>query len=499
MRTLLSKLKLSSAYALSFLTTSTALASSIVLASSSVAFAEEVKMSDSQGISLTIYNQNFGLVRDVRSMSLTPGINHVRFEDVAAQIDPTTVSFQSLTAPNAVVVREQNYQYDLIDTNTILSKSVGKEIKFKQFLDNGSVAELNGTLLNSPTAVVYDPNGGSRQGYHGLVVKTADGIVLNPVGQIQLAEMPPGLVPKPSLLWKLEATKGGEHKTEVAYQTAGINWKCDYVAVVNKDDTESDLTSWVTLDNKSGATYKNAALKLLAGDVHRVQPAAIRSRGMLMAKAAAAPAAQFKEQSFAEYHLYSLQGKTDVKDKETKQMSLFNASAIPIKKLFIFDVGGQNYYSRNASSNKIQVKFELVNSEKNHLGMPMPKGKVRVYKQDQDGSLQFIGEDEIDHTPKDEKVRLYIGDAFDLVGERKQMSSRSIPGTPHIQRYTYEISLRNHKDSEVTITDVEHAYGDWIILNSSMPYTKKDSHTFEFAAKVPAHGETKISYEIEIK
>lgn len=479
-----------------------ALALSLFLQTQS-AIAQEVTMSDSQGVSLTVYNQNFGLVRDVRSITLSPGINNVRFEDVAAQIDPTSVSFQSLSAPNTVVVREQNYQYDLIDTNTVLSKSVGKDIRFKQYLENGSVAELSGTLLNSPTSIVYNPNGGSTRQHQGLVIRTAEGIVLNPSGQIQLAELPPGLVPKPSLLWKLEATKGGEHKTEVAYQTNGINWKCDYVAVVNQDDTQSDLTSWVTIDNKSGASYKNAALKLLAGDVHRVQPA--RPRGVMYAKGAAIGGAappQFKEQSFAEYHLYTLQGKTDVKNNETKQLSLFNAAAIPVRKLFVFEPGGaQPYYNPgNSTGDKIQVKFEILNSEKNHLGMPMPKGKVRVYKQDNDGALQFVGEDEIDHTPRDEKVRLFIGNAFDLVGERKQTSSRSVQADGrNVQRYSYEISLRNHKNTEVTITDVEHAYGDWIVLNSSMSYIKKDSHTFEFAAKVPANGETKITYEIEIK
>ncbi len=224
-----------------------------------------------------------------------------------------------------------------------------------------------------------------------------------------------------------------------------------------------------------------------------------------MMSAARAAEPQFQEQSFAEYHLYTLQGKTDVLDNETKQMSLFNASAIPIKKLFIYEpnrgIPPFMYYQRNGNDNnsekKVQVKFELANTEKNHLGIPMPKGKVRVYKKDQDGALQFIGEDEIEHTPKDEKIRLFIGDAFDLVGEHKQVTYSKL--SDKVSRYTYEISLRNHKDSAVTIVAVEHAYGDWTILNSSMDYTKKDSHTFEFSAKVPANGETKITYEIEIR
>lgn len=461
---------------------------------------EEVKVSDSQGVSITIYNQNFGLVRDTRTINLHEGINNVRFEDVAGCIDPTSVSFQSLTAPNSVTVREQNYQYDLMDQNTILSKSVGKELKIKQHLANGAVEEITGKLLNPPMSRVFSDNSSTTRS-QGIVLKTNDGIILNPAGQISLAELPPGLVPKPSLLWKIAADKAGDHRTEIAYQTSGINWKCDYVAIVNKDDDKSDLTSWVTIDNKSGGTYKDAALKLLAGDVHKVQQAQNYPMAPMMKSARAASAEQqFQEQSFAEYHLYSLKGKTTVADNETKQMSLFNASEIPIRKMFIYEPNKNVYYwngGGNNSEQKIQVKFELANSEKNHLGIPMPKGKVRVYKKDQDGALQFIGEDEIDHTPRDEKVRLYIGDAFDLVGEHKQTNYNRV--SDRVSRYTYEISLRNHKDSDVTITAVEHSYGDWTILNSSMEYAKKDSHTFEFAAKVPANGETKITYEIEVR
>lgn len=457
-------------------------------------FGEEVSASQSQGTSLTIYNQNFALVRDQRNIKLNEGINYLRFEDVAAQIDPTSVSFQSLTAPNSVVVREQNYQYDLMSPSSILAKSRGKELHFKQYLSSGGVAEISGKLLNSPDQA------------QGLVLQTTDGIVLNPQGQVRLAELPSGLVPRPSLLWKLESTKAGDHKTEIAYQTAGLSWHCDYVAVVNKDDTLSDLTSWVTLDNKSGASYQNAALKLMAGDVHRVTapaPRGMRGGAMYKAMESDSMAPQFTEAAFAEYHLYSLQGKTNVKDNETKQMSLFNAAAIPVKKLFVFEPSGQGeyYYGRPAGNNKVQVKFEIVNSDKNQLGMPMPKGKVRVYKKDADGALQFVGEDEIDHTPRDEKIRLYIGNAFDVVAEKKQLTNQSLgnSGKYRINRASYEISLRNHKKEDVTIVCIEHAYGDWTIINSSQPDTKKDSHTFEFQVKVPAGGETKVTYEVETK
>lgn len=464
-------------------------------------FAQEVTSSASKDVSLTIYNQNFGLVRDVRQIELKNGVSYLRFEDVAAQIDPTSVSLVSLTAPNAVVVREQNYQYDLLNPTTILNKSIGKQVKFRQFLPAGQMRELSGTLLNAPEVSVSDTEGNVTVRGQGLVVQTAEGVVLDPQGQAELAELPPGLVPKPSLLWKLESTKAGAHDTEISYQTGGLNWRCDYVTVVNQDDTKADLTSWVTIDNKSGATFKKAALKLLAGDVHRVQMQPVyRHMAATEEAAAASPPPQFKEQAFAEYHLYTLQGRTDVNDRETKQLSLFNTSDVPVKKLFIFEperavpiyVEGSE-----TSMQKVQIKLEVENSEANRLGMPMPKGKVRVYKKDEDGALQFIGEDMIDHTPRDEKIRLYIGDAFDVVGERKQTNVIRVSSTT--DRISYEISLRNHKKTAATVTAVEHAYGQWKIIQASHPHKKKDARTFEFSVAVPANGTVNIAYTIEIK
>ncbi|MBX9941539.1 MAG: DUF4139 domain-containing protein [Candidatus Obscuribacterales bacterium] len=456
----------------------------------------KAKANDSESVAITVYNQNFGLVKDIRNVELKEGINNLRFDDVAAAIDPTSVNFLSLTAPNSVVVREQNYQYDLMDVSTILSKSVGKEIKIRQYT-GGGVHEVSGTLLNSPLVTVSDSNGNVSQRSQSIVLKTPSGIVLGANGEVELAELPSGLVAKPSLLWKLQADKGGEHRAEISYQTQGMNWKCDYVAVANSDDTACDLTSWVTLDNKSGASFKQAALKLMAGDVHRVTQAPM-PRGYALMKSAMAGAAapQFTEQSFAEYHLYSLAGRTDLNNNETKQLTLFNAASVPVKKLFVFESGSVNHYGQ-ANSQKVNVKLEIANTQGNNLGMPMPKGKVRVYKKDQDGAMQFVGEDLIDHTPKDEKVRLYIGDAFDIVGERKQTNYQQI--SQRLLKQSFEISLRNHKEKEVTVTVIEHAYGDWKVVNSSQPFTKKDSHTIEFAVKVPANGESKVTYDLEIK
>ncbi|MBK8222094.1 MAG: DUF4139 domain-containing protein [Candidatus Obscuribacter sp.] len=473
----------------------------ILALSSALALAAKVpaqEVSASKDVAITVYNQNFGLVKDTREINLKGGINFLRFEDVAAAIDPTTVSFTSLTAPNSVAVREQNYQFDLMDESTILARSLGKTVKFRQYLSGGAVREITGTLLSSPSVTVADSNGNISQRGQSIVVKTGSGIIVGASGELEIAELPEGLVAKPSLLWKLECDKAGAHNTEISYQTQGMNWKCDYVAVANADDSSCDLTSWVTIDNKSGATYKNAALKLMAGDVHKVQQpsaAPMMERAMAMDAVAAEP--QFSEQSFAEYHLYSLKGRTDVRDNETKQLTLFNASAVPVKKLYVLESNNSYYGGDGQQKQKVNVKLELANSKDNNLGMPLPKGKVRVYKKDQDGAMQFVGEDEVDHTPKDEKVRVYIGDAFDIAAERVQTGQQQI--SERVQRQSYSISLRNHKKEAVTVTCVEHAWGDWKIVNSSMPYTKKDSHTFEFNVKVAPDTEEKLTYTIEIK
>ena len=425
-------------------------------------------------VQLTIYNQNFALVKENRDMSLEKGMNTVSILDVASAIEPSSVAFKSLTDPNAVVVREQNYQYDLVNTNTILAKSLGKRVKVIKYLD-GTVKEIEGVVLSTPE--------------NGLVLQTADGLVLNPSGEIQVMEMPEGLVARPTLVWKLDSDRAGAQKTEIGYLTNNITWSADYVAVVDPLDKYIDLTGWVTLDNKSGATYENASLNLMAGDVHRVQPQ--EELGMLYKAApmAASPAPQFTEKAFFEYHLYTLKDKTTVRDKESKQISLLTAARVPAKKIYVFD-GAQN-------DKKVNVVMEVVNSQSSNLGMPLPKGKVRVYKQESDANQHFIGEDLIDHTPKDEKVRLYLGDAFDLVGERKQMTQRQI--SDHEREESYEITLRNHKDLPVTIVIVEHLWGDWKITQSSNKYEKKDANTIEIPVEVPKDGEVKVTYTDRIK
>ena len=455
-------------------------------------------VSGPKSVQLTVYNANFALVKDTRSISLQSGVNSIDVEDVAAKLDPTSVLFKSLTAPNSVSILEQNYQYDLISPQNILNKSVGQPVTFTNYDANGNMRQSSGTLLNPPA------NG-------GIVVRDEKGtLTLNPVGQVTLTKMPEGLHPKPTLNWLLRSDKEGEQDAEISYITDGIGWKADYVALVNKDDTALDLTGWVTLNNESGATYKDAKLTLMAGDVRRVAPQEVGMDGAYMRAAAAAP--QFQEKAFFEYHMYTMQRPTSIRDKETKQLALLNASNVAAVKEMIYD-GRKGWFSGwwypgrtdldpgagydTSDYHKVNVILEVNNSKDNHMGMPLPKGTIRVYKLDDDGSQQFIGEDTIDHTPKDEKIRLYIGDAFDVVGDHKRTDYQK--PSPRVVIESFEVSVRNHKDSAVNVKVVEHVWSDWDITQSSAKHIKKDARTIEFPISVPANGETKVTYTIKTK
>ena len=452
-----------------------------------------------KSVQLTVYNSNFALVKDVRTIELAKGINQLEVEDVAAQIDATSVLFKSLTAPNSVVILEQNYQYDLISPDNILNKSVGKRAMFTRYDANGKAYTDTGIILNPVS------NG-------GLVIKTDDGqIVLRPSGQVSLESMPEGLHPKPTLSWMLRSDREGRQDAEISYITQGINWTADYVALVNKDDTKLDLSGWVTLDNKSGTTYKDAKLTLMAGDVRRIQPIneMVYMDGLSMPSAVPAP--QFEEKSFFEYHMYTMERATTIRDNETKQLSLLNASGAPVTKELIYD-GRQEWWRSwwypgrvgdpgggydTSNYHKVNVVLEVKNSKENNMGMPLPKGKIRVYKLDDTGSQQFIGEDMIDHTPRDEKIRLYIGDAFDVVGDYKRTDYKKIAS--NVIEESFEVSIRNHKDVSVNVKVVDHVWSDWEVIRKSHEYEKKDAHTIQFPVNIPANGETKVTYTIRTK
>ncbi len=447
----------------------------------------------SDGVELAVYNQNLALVKDRRSLDLSQGLNEVRFVDVAAQIDPTSVHFRSLDDPEGTVVLEQNYEYDIVGSTKLLSKYVDQEISV--VTEDGQ--EYVGTLLS---------------GADDVILQAADGQVtvlrLDRIKEFTFPALPEGLITRPTLVWQLESGQGGAQDVEVTYLTGGVNWQANYIVVLADDEQSLDLDGWVTLDNRSGTSYEDAKLKLIAGDIHRAPTEGyVVEKDMVAFEAAAPPAPQVEERGFFEYHLYEVQRPVTVKDQQTKQIEFVTASGVPTEKFFVYD-GAQLYYGRyyqpvddpgygTASNQKVMVMLEFKNGEDEGLGVPLPKGTLRVYKKDVDDSSLLIGEDAIDHTPKDEQVRLYIGDAFDVVGERVQTDFKADYDDDWMEE-SFEITLRNHKDEDIEVRVVEHLYrwSEWKILEPSQEFEKMDAQTIEFRVPVQADGEAIVTYTV---
>ncbi len=454
--------------------------------------AAPVAAAKSAGVDITVYNQNVALVKDKRTLALKQGMNEVRFSDVAAQIDPTSVQFTSLTDPSGTRVLEQNYAYDIVGTQKIIQKYLDQNVAL--VTEDGT--KYSGKLLSGADDIILQGDDG-----HVTTVK------LTRVREVKFPQLPGGLITKPTLIWSVNAGRDGNQDTQVTYLTNGIGWKANYVIVVNSQDTSMNLNGWVTIDNQSGATYEDARLKLVAGDVRRLEkvPAAKAMDGARSGLQATATPPQFVEQSLFEYHMYTLQRATTISNRETKQIEFTTGANVPIGKLFVYDGASNLRFGGYAltdpaygktSDTKVAVMIEFKNSEQNSLGMPLPKGTIRVYKQDTDGGNQFIGEDNIDHTAKDEMIRLNIGNAFDVVGERKQVNFNKI--NDKTIEETYQIKLRNHKKEAVQVRAVEHLFrwSNWQILQPSTDYNKLDAQTIEFRVNVPPDGEQTINYTV---
>jgi hypothetical protein len=459
------------------------LAASLWSAQLAAAAPQAITRDDQKDLMVTIYNGNLGLVKDAREARFDAGMLEVQFADVAAQIDATSVHLKSLTDPSGLKILEQNYEYDLLTSAKLMEKYVGKKVRLYQ--SNGSYQEA--TLL-STSGPVYEINGQIHMGHYGQVV---------------LPALPENLVSKPTLVWLLRNARAAAQRVEASYLTTGINWKADYVMVINAGDNKSDLTGWVTIDNKSGATYSNAALKLVAGDVNRAREPRQLGRMMDVASKAASPAnaeRDFKSEGFFEYHLYTLDGRTTIKDNQSKQLSLMSASDVPVDKHFIY-YGAADYYRTQygvpMSNQKVGVYIELRNSKENRLGLPIPKGRVRVYKADSSGSQQLIGEDWVDHTPKDETIKIKMGDAFDVVGERTQKDWKRI--ALNLYEVEWEILIRNHKKEAITVEVVEPMPGDWEVLRESHPHEKIQAFTAQWKIPVPKDGTTRLTYRTRVR
>jgi hypothetical protein len=466
----------------------------VVIATTATAQTSEqtTTASDRQSVNITVYNSNLGLVRETRRLTLPAGRVALRFADVTAQIRPETVHLASLLSPTALRILEQNYQYDLLNPGKLMDKFVGKEITLvlRRYQNNSEIFEpVQATLLSNNAGQVWRINGQ---------------IVINPTNIVEMRfpDVPKNLVATPTLVWDVENREAGTQTIEASYLTNGMNWKADYVLVVNADDTKGDLQGWVTLMNSSGATFEDARLQLVAGDVNRVSEGRNYALAGAMAKREMSDEAQFQEQGFFEYHMYTLQRPTTIRDNETKQVSLLEAAGFDVKKEFV--INGQRYYYTSYNNpgapikEKVGVFVQFRNAQTNKLGMPLPAGTIRLYKKDSSGNQQFIGEDKIDHTPKDEDVRVKVGDAFDIVSERKQIDYKVL-SSGHLYEFAYEIKIRNHKDTPVTVVVNEPIGGDWEMISSSYKAEKTAAFAAQFNVPVPKDGEATLTYRVRVK
>ncbi len=425
-------------------------------------------------LAVTVYNQDLGVVRDTRMVEVEKGSSTLKITDVAAQIDPTSVHLSG-----DLNVIEQNYAFDLASAEKILHRYLGETVDV--LAEEGR--SYRGTLL------AYDAQnlvlGGSGSGEEVTIVAREG------VHDIRCPSLPAGLILKPTLIWTVEGGKSGGHQVELSYMTSGMNWHAEYVAVVAENDKSMDLSGWVSIENRSGASYPDARLKLVAGDVHRApQPRPMFGvEDARMAKGTLAGAPQFEERALFEYHIYVLERTSTIADQEIKQISLFAPARAQVTKTYEFDGlwGGED----------VKVTLETENKEATGLGMPLPAGTVRAFKADQDGRLEFVGEDRIDHTPRGEKVKIRMGNAFDIKAERTVMDQRRI--SDRVYEETVEVKVRNRKQEPVEVVIVEHPRGTWEILDSTHPYEKKEAFKVEFKVKAAPDEEAVLRYTVRVR
>jgi len=449
-------------------------------------------LADQQSVAVTIYNENLALVKDVRRVALERGLNRLALREVSAQIRPETALLRSLSDAGSLQLLEQNFDFDLLTPAKLLEKYVGREVRLvKTHPQTGEETVETATVLAAS---------------QGVVLKIGDRIETGRPGRIVFDSVPPNLRDRPTLVTELESRRAGAQTVELSYLSGGLSWKADYVAELSPKDDALDLKGWVTLTNRSGTTYPDARLQLVAGDVNRVRDELrmAAKRGRVAEAAVAAPAAM-REESLFEYHLYTLQRPTTIRDNQTKQVALLSGTGVPVAKELVLQ--GSDYYYRSSVGDlgqkmKVGVFVQFENRESAHLGLPMPKGVVRVYKKDAAGNAQFVGEDRIDHTPKNETVRLKLGEAFDVTADKKQTDFKRRERTnraSYVFESAYEIVLKNAKPEPVTVTVREPVYGDWTMLEETQKHRKAASGTAEWRIRVPAEGSATLKYRVLVR
>ena len=454
-------------------------------------------LKDQKALAVTIYNDNLALVKDTREVRLPRGEARLAFQEVSAQIRPETALLRNLTHPKDFWVAEQNFDFALLTPQKLLEKYVGEKVTVVRSVPNESGA---GAREVREEATVLATN-------NGTVLQFADRIETSAPGRLIYPKVPGNLRARPTLVISLNSGVEKVQQLELSYLTGGLSWRADYVANLAPDEKTLDLSGWVTLTNQSGATYPNATLQLVAGDVNRV-----KERDMVPEYAAMArlsppppPAPKMAEESLFEYHLYTLDRPTTLAASQTKQVALLSASGVPVRKEYLLQ--GQAYYYSGSHGDlgekqKVGVFVEFDNKESSRLGMPLPKGIIRVYKRDSEGRAQFVGEDSVDHTPRHEQVRLKLGDAFDVTAKRKQTDYKSLGRQGkfgYVHESAFEVVLKNAKKEAVTVSLLEPLPGDWEVLQSTHPSTKEAAGTARFKVTVPAEGSAKLTYRVRVK
>jgi len=449
-------------------------------------------LKDQQSVAITIYNENLALVKDTRRVTLEAGPNRLALREVSGRMRPETAQLRSLSQPGALTLIEQNFDFDLLTPAKLLEKYVGRTVRVvKTHPTTGAESVETATVLAAS---------------NGVVLRIGDRIETGLPGRIVYDGVPANLRDRPTLVTELLSARAGAQTLELSYLSGGLSWKADYVAELNGADSALDLNGWVTLTNTSGTAYPNAKLQLVAGDVNRVRDemklAAGRVRAMATPEAAAS---DMKQESLFEYHLYTLGRPTTIADNQTKQVALLSAGGVPVVKELVLQ--GSDYYYRSSVGGigqkmKVGVFVQFENRESSRLGMPMPKGVVRVYKKDSSGNAQFVGEDAIDHTPKNERVRLKLGEAFDVTADKKQTDfRRREPGNKasYVFESAYEIVLRNAKKEPATVVVREPVPGDWTMLEESSRHAKVAAGTAEWRVAVPAEGSATLRYRVLVR
>lgn len=471
--------------------------SAILSAFSTVAVSAELNeirstLNDQQSVAVTIYNNNLALVKDQRKINLTSGLNSLALRDVSAQIRPETALLRSLTNAGSLTTLEQNFDFDLLTPQKLLEKYVGKNV---------TVARVNQAtgVETTEQATVLSAN-------NGVVMRIGNRIESGIPGRIIYDDVPANLRDRPTLVTKLNNKTAATQTVELSYLTGGLGWKADYVAELNAKEDSIDLSGWVTLTNTSGTSYNNARLQLVAGDVNTVRESHPRAAvAMHKTLAMAEDSAGMAEESLLEYHLYSLDRPTTIAESQTKQVALLAASNIPARKELV--LRGADYYYGSSYGDlgqkiKVAAFMEFDNKDAAKLGMPLPKGVMRVYKKDSQGNAQFVGEDQIDHTPKNETVRLKLGDSFDVTADKKQTDFKALPRPAKgnsLFESAYEIVLKNAKKEPVVVTVQEPIPGDWKILKENHASQKATSNTAVWKIEIPAEGKTILNYRVQVK